>query len=147
MDILNRICQWPSVGSTPTIYGRVIMSQVNFWWKTLLEWQTYTVDLNNGSLLILLKKFAIINLLMSSFFFYSLSLPPLVSFFVAFLMCPVLGSGHLKLAVTVGVTVVDAWTIPWSGRTTPRSLSVCPTPGSVPASFFIRKPFKQALII
>ena len=36
--------------------------------------------------------------------------------------------------VPVGVTVVDAWTIPWSGRTTPGSLSVCHTPGSVPAS-------------
>ena len=40
--------------------------------------------------------------------------------------------------VSVGVTVVDSRTIPWSGRTTPGSLSVCPTPGSVPASPFIR---------
>ena len=39
---------------------------------------------------------------------------------------------------SVGVTVVDARTIPWSGRTTPGSLSVCHTPGSVPASPFIR---------
>ena len=34
--------------------------------------------------------------------------------------------------VSVGVTVVDAWTIPWSGRTSLVSLSVCHTPGSVP---------------
>ena len=30
--------------------------------------------------------------------------------------------------VPVGVTVVDARTIPWSGRTTPGSLSVCHPP-------------------
>ena len=40
--------------------------------------------------------------------------------------------------VPVSVTVVDARTIPWSGRTTPGSLSVCHTPGSVTASPFIR---------
>ena len=40
--------------------------------------------------------------------------------------------------VTVSVTLVDARTIPWSGRTTPGSLSVCHTPGSVPASPFSR---------
>ena len=40
--------------------------------------------------------------------------------------------------VSVSVTVVDAQTIPWSDRTTPRSLSVCHTPGSVPAPPFIR---------
>ena len=49
--------------------------------------------------------------------------------------------------VPVGVTVVDVWTIPWSGRTTPGSLSVCHTPGSVPASPFIRKPFEKAMIV
>ena len=32
--------------------------------------------------------------------------------------------------VSVGVAVVDALAIPWSGRTTPGNLSVCPTPGS-----------------
>ena len=40
----------------------------------------------------------------------------------------------VRTLVPVGVTVVDAQTIPWSGRTTPGSLSVCPTPGSVTAS-------------
>ena len=40
--------------------------------------------------------------------------------------------------VPVGVTVVDARTISWSGRTTPGSLTVCHTPGSVPDSTFIR---------
>ena len=35
--------------------------------------------------------------------------------------------------VSVSVTVVDAQTIPWSGRTTPGSLSVCHPPGSVPS--------------
>ena len=39
--------------------------------------------------------------------------------------------------VPVGVTFVDARTIPWSGRTTPGSLSVCHPPGSVPASTFL----------
>ena len=53
----------------------------------------------------------------------------------------------VRALVPVGVTVVDARTIPWYGRTTPGSLSVCPTPGSFPASPFIRYPFKQALII
>ena len=65
--------------------------------KILLEWQTYTVDLNNGSLLILLKILLLLISLCRHFFLYSLSLPPLVSFFVAFLMFPVLGSGQLKL--------------------------------------------------
>ena len=49
--------------------------------------------------------------------------------------------------VPVSVTVVDARTIPWSGRTTPGSLSVCHIPGSVPASPFIREPFEKALIV
>ena len=63
------------------------------------------------------------------------------------------GSGLRTLETGVGtlvsviVTVVDARTIPWSGRTTPVSLSVCHTPGSVPASPFIREPFEEALIV
>ena len=40
---------------------------------------------------------------------------------------------RVRALVIVGVTLVYARTIPWSGRTTPGSLSVCPTPGSVPA--------------
>ena len=40
--------------------------------------------------------------------------------------------------VSVSLTVVDARTIPWSGRTTPGSLSVCHTPVSVPGPPFIR---------
>ena len=31
--IVNRIRQWPGVGRTPTIYGRVIMSRVQWRWK------------------------------------------------------------------------------------------------------------------
>ena len=54
---------------------------------------------------------------------------------------PSSGLGTLEAGVwalvPVGVTVVDARTIPWSVRTTPRSLSVCPTPGSLPASLSI----------
>ena len=53
----------------------------------------------------------------------------------------------VRTLMPVGVTVVDAQTIPWSGRTTPGSLSVYPTPGSVPGSPSIRYPFNQALII
>ena len=49
--------------------------------------------------------------------------------------------------VSVSVTVLDARTIPWSGRTTPGSLSVCHPPGIVPASTFIREPFDKALIV
>ena len=49
--------------------------------------------------------------------------------------------------VSVSVTVVDARTIPWSGRTTPGSLSVCHTPGSVPSSTFIRETFEKELIV
>ena len=55
---------------------------------------------------------------------------------------PSIGLGTLEAGVRalvpVGVTVVDARTIPWSVRSTPGSLSVCPTPGSVPASPFNR---------
>ena len=40
--------------------------------------------------------------------------------------------------VSVSVILVDARTITWSGRTTPGSISVCHTPGIVPASPFIR---------
>ena len=65
--------------------------------NTLLEWQTYTADLNNSSLLIWIKFLLLLISFWCHFIFYSLSLPPLVSFFVAFLMWPVLGSGHLKL--------------------------------------------------
>ena len=43
--------------------------------------------------------------------------------------------------VSVSVTVVDARTIPWSGRTTPGSLSVCSTPGSVLVPSSLRKSF------
>ena len=32
-DILNRSRQWPGVSNTPTIYGRVIMSQFQWRWK------------------------------------------------------------------------------------------------------------------
>ena len=39
--------------------------------------------------------------------------------------------------VSVSVTVFYARTLPWSGRTTPGSLSVCRTPGSVPAPTFL----------
>ena len=56
-----------------------------------------------------------------------------------FLSCilDVPGSGLRILEAGVGtlvstsVTVVDARTIPWSGRTTPGSLSVCHPPGSI----------------
>ena len=49
------------------------------------------------------------------------------------------GSGLRTIETVVGtlvsviLTVVDARNIPWSGRTTPGSISVCHTPGSVPA--------------
>ena len=49
--------------------------------------------------------------------------------------------------VSVSMTVVDARTIPWYGRTIPGSLSVCHPPGIVPASTFIREPFEKALIV
>ena len=62
--------------------------------------------------------------------------------FCGILDVPSIGLGTLesgvRALVPVGVTVVDARTIPWYDRTTPGSLSVCPTPGSVPASPFIR---------
>ena len=65
--------------------------------NTLLEWQTYKVNLNNGSLLILMKFLLLFYLLCCHFFLYSLSLPHRVSFLVAFLIRSVPGSGHLKL--------------------------------------------------
>ena len=33
LEIVNRSRQWPGVGRTPTIYVRVIMSQVQWRWK------------------------------------------------------------------------------------------------------------------
>ena len=49
--------------------------------------------------------------------------------------------------VSVSVTVVDARTIPWSGRTTPGSFSVCHTPGSIPAPSSLQKSFQKSLIV
>ena len=96
--------------------------------NTLLEWQTYTVDLNNGSLLILLNFFSIINLLMSSFFLVFFITTTSGILFCCILDVPSIGLRTLETGVgtlvPVGVTVVDARTIPWSGRTTPGSLSV-----------------------
>ena len=72
-----------------------------------------------------------------------------VLFFAApsrvFLSCilDVCGSGIRAIEAGVGtfvsmsVTVVDAGPIPWYGRTTPGILSVCHTPGSVPAPTFL----------
>ena len=110
--------------------------------KTILEWQTYTVDLKNDSLLILLKLFLVLislcRHLSCILYRYHLWYP----FFCGILDVPSIVLGALEAGVRsfvpVGVTVVDDRTIPWSGRTTPGSLSVCPTPGSVLASPFIR---------
>ena len=49
--------------------------------------------------------------------------------------------------VPVSVSVVDDRTIPWSGRTTPGSLSVCHTPGSVPTPTSLRKSFQEVLVV
>ena len=49
--------------------------------------------------------------------------------------------------VSMSVTVVNARTIPWSGRTTPGSLSVCHTPGSVPTPTSLQKSFQEALVV
>ena len=49
--------------------------------------------------------------------------------------------------VSVSVTVVDARTIPWSGRTTPRSLSACHPPGSVPTPTSLQKSFQELMIV
>ena len=86
--------------------------------------------------------FAIINILMSSFFLVFFIATTCGILFCGILDVPSSGLGTLEAGVwaivPVGVTVVDARTNPWSGHTTPGSLSVCPTPGSVPASPFIR---------
>ena len=88
---------------------------------------------------------------MSSFFLVFFIATTSGILFCGILDVPSIGLGTLEAGVRelvpVGVTVVDARTIPWSGSTTPGSLSVCPTSGSVPASPFIRYPFKQVLII
>ena len=95
--------------------------------------------------------FAIILLVMMSLLFVHFIDTPSGVFLGCILDVP--GSGLRTLEdgvgtlVSVSVTVVDARTITWSGRTTPRSLSVCHTPGSVPASTFIREPFEKALIV
>ena len=79
---------------------------------------------------------------MSSFFLVLFIATTSGILFCGILDVPIIGLGTLEAGVRalvpVGVTVVDARTIPWSGRTTPGSISVCPTPGSVPAPPFIR---------
>ena len=54
---------------------------------------------------------------------------------------------RVKTLVYVSVAVVDAWTIPWSGRTTPGIISVYYTPVSVPAPSSLRKSFQKSLIV
>ena len=54
------------------------------------------------------------------------------------------GAGTL---LSVSVAVVGARTIPWSGHTTPISLSVCYNPGSVPSPSSLRKYFQKSLIV
>ena len=49
--------------------------------------------------------------------------------------------------VSVNVEVVDARNIPWYGRTTPGSISVCHPPGSVPTPTSLRKSFQEALVV
>ena len=49
--------------------------------------------------------------------------------------------------VSVGVAVVDARAIPWSGCTTPGSLSVCTTPGSIPVISSLLESFQKFLIV
>ena len=95
--------------------------------------------------------FAIILLVMMSLLFVLFIDTPSGVFLGCILDVP--GSGLRTLEtgvgtlVSVSVTVVDAQTITWSGCTTPGSLSVCHTPGSVTASTFIREPFEKALIV
>ena len=82
---------------------------------------------------------------MLSFIFVILVLPSsdvlLCSIFIMF-GC---GFGTLETGVgalvSVGVAVVDARAIPWSGRTTPGNISVCSTPGSVPVPSSLRDYF------
>ena len=79
---------------------------------------------------------------MSSFFLVLFIATASGILFCGILDVPSIGLGTLEAGVRalvpVHVTVVNARNIPWSGRTTPGSLSVCPTPGSVSASPFIR---------
>ena len=49
--------------------------------------------------------------------------------------------------VSVGVAVVDDWSITWSGCTTPGSISICTTPGSIPVSSSLRESFQKFLIV
>ena len=49
--------------------------------------------------------------------------------------------------VSVGVAVVDTWAIPWSGCTTPGSISVCTTPGSIPVISSLLESFQKFLIV
>ena len=83
---------------------------------------------------------AAILLVMLSLLFVLFITSPLRVFLSCILDVP--GSGLRTLETGVGtllsvvVTVVDAWTIPLSGRTTPGSLSVCHTPVSVPTPTF-----------
>ena len=85
--------------------------------------------------------FAIILLVILSLLFVLCIAAPSRFFLSCILDVP--GSGLRTLEtgvgtlVSVNATVVDDQTIPWSGRTTPGSLSVFHLPGSVPASTFL----------
>ena len=72
---------------------------------------------------------------MSSFFLALFIATTSGILFCCIIDVPSIGLGTLeaevRALVPVGVTVVDDQTIPCSGCTTPRSLSICPTPGSV----------------
>ena len=48
--------------------------------------------------------------------------------------------------VSVGVAAVDVRAIPWSGYTTPVSLFVCTTSGSISVSSSLRESFQKFLI-
>ena len=85
--------------------------------------------------------FTIIRLIMLSLLFVLLIPIPSSIFLRCILYVPGCGLRALEAGVgtlvSVGATVVDSRTIPWSGCTTPGSLSVCHTPGSVPTPTFL----------
>ena len=49
--------------------------------------------------------------------------------------------------VFVGMAVVDAWAIPWSGCTTPGSISVCIPPGSILVSPSLQELVQKFFIV
>ena len=132
LEVVNGSSQRPCVGRSSTIDGRVIMFR--FQWRRNKTIRITKIHISFKQLQIIKINWfcALILVAMLSFIFVILVLAPSDILFGRIFNVYVGGLGTLEAGVgsllSVGVAVVDAWAIPWSGCTPPGSLSVCPPP-------------------